>query len=65
MELAIHVLDSQRVRVEGTWSGSMTTVAVKEAEGTNVLLQKVGATWRFDGINHRQYFMRIAGISED
>ena len=65
LELAIHVLDSQRVRVEGTWSGSMTTVAVKEAEGTNVLLQKVGATWRFDGINHRQYFMRIAGISED
>lgn len=64
LELAIHVLDSQRVRIEGIWSGSIRSVAVKDAEGAHVSLESAGSAWQFEGTNHRQYLMRIAGISE-
>ena len=64
LELAIRTLDSQRVRVEGKWSGSFRTVAVKDTAGANVALQGSGSSWQFEGANHHQYFVRIAGISE-
>ena len=63
LELAIHVLDSKRVRVEGKWSGLLRTVAVKDAAGANVALPQTGSTWKFEAANHRQYSVRIAGIS--
>jgi hypothetical protein len=63
LELAIHVLDSKRVRVEGKWSGLLQTVAVKDAAGANVALPQTGSTWQFEAANHRQYSVRIAGIS--
>jgi len=61
LELAIHVLDSERVRVEGTWRGSLRSTAVKDAKGANVSLQGSGSIWRFEGTNHEQYFVHIAG----
>jgi hypothetical protein len=64
LELAIHVLNAQRVRVEGTWSGSFRAVAVKDARGTNVSLEGTGSRWQFEGSNHQQYFVRIEGISQ-
>jgi hypothetical protein len=63
LELGIHVLDSRRVRVEGLWSGSLRTVAVKDAAGTSMALQGADSAWQFEGSNHRQYLVRIAGIS--
>ena len=63
LELAIHVLDSKRVRVEGKWSGLLRTVAVKDATGANVALLQTGSTWQFEAANHQQYSVRIAGIS--
>jgi hypothetical protein len=63
LELAIHVLDSQRVRVEGIWSGSVRSVAVKAANGANVVLRGTGSAWQFEGANHQQYLVRIVGIS--
>jgi hypothetical protein len=63
LELAIHVLDSKRVRVEGKWSGLLRTVAVKDATGANVALLQTGSTWQFEASNHQQYSVRIAGIS--
>jgi hypothetical protein len=63
LELAIRVLDSRRVRVEGTWSGAFQSVAVKDATGANISLQGTGSVWQFEGANHQQYFVRIAGIS--
>jgi hypothetical protein len=62
LELAIHVLDPQRVRVEGTWSGSVRSVAVKDGRGANVALQGTGSAWQFEGGNHQQYLVRIVGI---
>lgn len=64
LELAIHALDSRRVRVEGTWSGSVRSVAVKDAKGANLALQGTGSTWQFEGANHQQYFVRIVGTAE-
>jgi hypothetical protein len=64
LDLAIRVLDSQRVRVEGKWSGVLRTVAVKDATGAKVAPQETGSTWQFEGANHQQYLVRIAGISE-
>jgi hypothetical protein len=63
LELAIHVLDPRHVRVEGRWSGSLRTTAVKDAAGTSMPLQHVDSAWQFEGSNHRQYLVRIAGIS--
>ncbi|HEV2953081.1 MAG TPA: hypothetical protein VG015_03215, partial [Candidatus Dormibacteraeota bacterium] len=63
LELAIHGLDSQRVRVEGIWSGSVRSVAVKAANGANVVLRGTGSAWQFEGTNHQQYLVRIVGIS--
>jgi hypothetical protein len=63
LELAIHVLDSKRVHVEGKWSGLLRTVAVKDSTGANIALQQTGSTWQFEAANHRQYSVRIAGIS--
>jgi hypothetical protein len=63
LELAIHVLDSQRVRVEGIWSESVRSVAVKDANGANVVLRGTGSAWQFEGANHQQYLVRIVGIS--
>jgi len=40
LELAIQVLDPQRVRVEGTWSGSVRSVAVKDGKGVSVLCRE-------------------------
>jgi hypothetical protein len=56
-------LDSKRVHVEGKWSGLLRTVAVKDASGENITLQQTGSTWQFEAANHRQYSVRIAGIS--
>jgi hypothetical protein len=64
LELAIHVLDSRRVRVEGSWSGSVRSAAVKDAKGAEVSLQGTGSNWEFEGANHQQYFVRITGASE-
>ena len=64
LELAIHVLDAQRVRVEGTWSGSFRAVAVKDTRGAKVSLEATGLRWQFEGSNHQQYFVRIEGISQ-
>ncbi len=64
LELAIHVLDPQRVRVEGTWSGSVRSVAVKDGKGASVALQGTGSAWQFEGGNHQHYVVRIVGISE-
>jgi len=64
LELAIQVLDPQRVRVEGTWSGSVRSVAVKDGKGVSVALQGTGSAWQFEGGNHQQYLVRIVGISE-
>jgi len=64
LELAIRVLDSRRVRVEGTWSGSLRSVAVKDAAGANISLQGNGSVWPFEGANHQQHFIHIAGISD-
>ena len=64
LELAIHVLDPQRVRVEGTWSGSVRSIAVKDGRGANVALQGTGSAWQFEGGNHQQYLVRIVGISK-
>ena len=61
LELAIHVFDSERVRVEGTWRGPLRSTAVKDAKGANVSLQGSGSIWRFEGTNHQQYFVHIAG----
>jgi hypothetical protein len=63
-ELAITALDSLRVRVEGVWSGSFRTIAVNDAAGTSIALQESGSAWRFEGANHQQYFVRVAGIPE-
>ena len=64
LELAIHVLDSQRVRVEGIWSGSVRSVVVEDAKGANLTLRGNGSAWQFEGANHQQYLVRIVGISE-
>jgi hypothetical protein len=64
LELAIHVQDSQRIRVQGTWSGSLRTVSVKDARGANLRFESNGAAWQFEGVNHQQYSVHITGISE-
>jgi len=64
LELAIRVLDSQRIRVEGIWSGSVRSVAVKDAKGANAALRGTGSAWQFEGANHQPYVVRIVGISE-
>jgi hypothetical protein len=64
LELAIHVQDSHRIRVQGTWSGSLRTVSVKDARGANLRFESNGAAWQFEGVNHQQYSVHITGISE-
>ena len=64
LELAIRVLDSRRVRVEGKWSKAFRTVSVKDAMGKSIALEEAGSVWQFEGANHQQYFVRVTGISE-
>jgi hypothetical protein len=62
LDLLIRVLDSQRVRVEGRWSESLRSVAVKDAKGANIPLQGSGSVWQFEGENHQHYFVHTAGV---
>jgi Trehalase len=63
LDLSIHALDAQRVRIEGRWSGSIRTEAVKETTGAEVALQQSGSVWQFDGLNHQQYLIRLTGVA--
>jgi hypothetical protein len=63
LELALHVLDSRRVRVEGRWSGALRTTALHDDRGASVPLQQAGSAWQFEGENHHQYVVRITGVS--
>jgi hypothetical protein len=62
LDLAIHVLDSRRVRVEGKWSGSIRTVEVKDAKGEEVAVQQTDSTWQFEGLNRQDYQTHLAGV---
>jgi hypothetical protein len=64
LDLAIVVLGPQRVQVEGTWSGSLRTVAARNAKGENVPLGGTGSAWKFEGENHQRYFVRVAETAE-
>jgi hypothetical protein len=62
--LTMQVLNPQRLRLEGVWSGSVRTVGVKDAAGTSVPLQVSGSSWQFEATNHHQYLVHIAGASQ-
>jgi hypothetical protein len=64
LELAIRVLGSGRVQVQGKWSKRLRTVPVKDIKGENVPLQASGSAWQFEGENHQRYFIHTVGASE-
>jgi hypothetical protein len=64
LNLKIRVLNQRQVQVEGVWSGSARSIAVEDTSGAGVPLQAAGSSWKFEAINHHQYFVRIAGTSE-
>lgn len=57
--LSFKAQDSQKVIVEGAWSGSTETVAVADAAGQNVTLDSSGGAWKFEGLNHHRYQIRL------
>lgn len=59
LELAFHVVDSQRVRVQGAWSGSVRTLSVMGANGGTLELGGIGSAWHFEGSNRQEYRVRI------
>jgi hypothetical protein len=63
LDLAIRVVDSRRVRVEGLWSGSIRTVAVKDAAGTSVALERTDSGWQFEGSNRQPYLVLLSGVA--
>ena len=62
LHLGIHVLDSRRIRVEGSFPGSLRIISVKEASGKSIVLQGTGSAWQFEGVNRQEYLVRVAGI---
>ncbi len=62
LDLTFHVLDSQRIQVEGSWSGPLRSVGVKDAAGATVTLDGNGASWHFIAANHHPYSMRLTGV---
>lgn len=64
LDLTILALNSRQIRVEGKWSEPLGTISVKDMRGDSVPLQASGSVWQFEGNNHQQYLIRIAGSSE-
>jgi Trehalase len=68
LDLGFHVIDSQRVRVEGAWSNSVRTLSVMGANGGTLDLRGSGTAWQFEGSNREEYRVRIttpSGVSRE
>jgi hypothetical protein len=61
LDLALHVVDPQRVRVEGRWRGHTRTTSVAGANSKPVELSASGINWHFEAQNHSRHLLTLSG----
>jgi hypothetical protein len=61
LDLALHVVDPQRVRVEGRWHGHTRTTSVAGANGNPVESTASGNDWQFEAQNHGRHLLTVSG----